>query len=196
MSQHTPPAEMAIRPIRPDDAGALQAFHRRLSPDTVRRRFFGCHPALSDKEVLGFTRLNPGNAAALVATVDGEIIGVGRYNRVGGGDAAEVAFVIEDRYQGHGIGTELLTLLAEIAWGEGIRRFVADTLFDNRPMLDLFHHTQGALAVAQSSSDHGVIHLLMTLQRPNLPALGAGVVPSGALVHDHDQTFRAVHRPG
>lgn len=165
---------MAIRPIRPDDADALRAFHHRLSPDSVRRRFFGVHPDLFDREVLRFTRLDVKNEAALVATIEGEIIGVGRYSRVGGGDSAEVAFVVEDDYQGHGIGTELLTLLAQVAWGDGIRRFVADTLFDNRAMLDLFYHTERALSVADRTIDHGVIHLLMTLARPNLPALIPG----------------------
>lgn len=162
---------MAIRPIRPDDADGLRAFHHRLSPDTVRRRFFGVHPELSGQEVLRFTRLDPSNAAALLATIGGQIVGVGRYFRVAGGDSAEVAFVVEDRYQGHGIGAELLTLLARVAWGDGIRRFVADTLYENRSMLDLFYHTERALSVAERSIDHGVIHLLMTLTRPNLPAL-------------------------
>ena len=40
-----------LRPIRPDDADALVRFHARLSPETIRFRFFAPHPRLSPAEV-------------------------------------------------------------------------------------------------------------------------------------------------
>src|ERR1700730_15781718 len=87
---------IVIRSIRPDDATRLHAFHARLSDDTIRNRFFGAHRVLPDAEVRRFTSPVPGNDAALVATLDEEIVAVGRYNRFGGDDAAEVAFVVQD----------------------------------------------------------------------------------------------------
>lgn len=59
---------LVIRAIRADDAGALRAFHRRLSPDTVKRRFFGAPPDLSDAEAKRFTQL-PAGQQVLVAIV-------------------------------------------------------------------------------------------------------------------------------
>jgi RimJ/RimL family protein N-acetyltransferase len=163
-----PPAAvpgLVIRAIRADDAAALQAFHRRLSADTIRNRFFGAHPRLPDEEARRFTALPPGQRA-LVATFGAEIVGVGRYIRLGHGDAAEVAFVVQDGYQGHGIGSELFTLLARFGWDDGIRRFVADTLADNRAMLDVFMHTPGAAVVARTRHDGNVIHLTMQIAPP------------------------------
>src|SRR5450759_3519940 len=58
-----------IRPIRSSDAPGLQAFHRRLSEETVRGRYFSPHPVLSDEEARYFTELDPNTRAAMIATV-------------------------------------------------------------------------------------------------------------------------------
>jgi GNAT superfamily N-acetyltransferase len=155
---------VVIRSIRPSDAAGLRGFHARLSDDTIRNRFFGPHAVLPEAEVRRFTSLAPENEVALVATVGEDIVGVGRTIRLGGGDAAEVAFVIQDGYQGHGLGTALLTRLAGIARADGIHRFVADTFATNRPMLDVFMHTPAAVAVTGTRRDGSVVHLVMDVQ--------------------------------
>jgi RimJ/RimL family protein N-acetyltransferase len=157
---------LTIRAIRRDDASALQDFHHRLSPDAVRKRFFGAHPHLPDDEARRFTSPVQGQQAALVATCNHQIVGVGRYNRLGTGDAGEVAFVVQDGYQGRGIGTELLTLIARIGWDDGIRHFVADTLAENLPMLDVFRRTPAAVTVIETRRDGGVFHLIMAVTPP------------------------------
>jgi GNAT superfamily N-acetyltransferase len=156
---------LVVRSIRSDDAAALQAFHNRLSADTVRSRFFGVHPHLPDAEARRFTDLDPGRQA-LVATYDHRIIGVGRFIRLASGDAAEVAFVVQDAYHGHGIGTELFTMLARIGWDDGVRRFVADTYADNGAMLDVFMHTPGAVTVTKLCRAGSVIQLTMAVTPP------------------------------
>jgi GNAT superfamily N-acetyltransferase len=166
---------VVIRSIRPDDARGLQAFHARLSDDTVRNRFFGPHRVLADAEVHRFTSVVRETEVALVATVDEEIVAVGRYIRLGMDDAAEVAFVVQDGYHGHGIGTALLTLLARIAWDDGIRRFIADTLATNRAMLDVFMQTPQAVTVMNTRREGSVTHLVM------------GVVPADNLLSPVNQ---------
>ena len=161
-----PPDAIVYRSIRPDDAAGLQAFHRRLSDDTVRNRFFGVHRELSDQEAQRFTSLTAGEETAVVGTVSGQIIAVGRSIRVGDGDAAEVAFVVEDGYQHHGIGTTLLALLARFAWADGVRHFVADTFASNRLMLDVFMHSPQSVTVLSTRRDASVIHLVMLLTAP------------------------------
>lgn len=129
-----------LRPIEPADADALVAFHARLSPGTVYRRFFSAHPVLSEKEVERFTTVDHVNRQALVAFDGDDLVAVGRYDRLASGTEAEVAFVVQDGYQGQGIGTELLRRLAAAAREQGIGRLVADTMIDNRHMLDVFRH--------------------------------------------------------
>jgi len=97
-----------LRPIRPDDAARLSEFHRRLSPHSVYLRFFTFHPTLSAAEVQRFTCVDYVNRLALVAEVDDRLIAIGRFDREPGASEAEVAFVVSDEYQHHGIGTLLL----------------------------------------------------------------------------------------
>jgi GNAT superfamily N-acetyltransferase len=129
-----------FRPIRPADADALSAFHLQLSPNSVRLRFFGAHPRLSPAEVHRFTCVDYQDRLALVAVVDGRLTGVGRYDRRDAVEA-EVAFVVADEYQHHGIGTRLLERLARAARQRGITSFFAETLAENRRMLDVFFHS-------------------------------------------------------
>jgi GNAT superfamily N-acetyltransferase len=131
----------SVRPIRPDDADRLVAFHSHLSPGTCYFRFFSYHPVLSDSEVERFTHVDYDNRVALVAVSDDLIIGVGRYDRHPGTDEAEVAFVIADEFQGHGIGSLLLDQLVDVARAHGITTFLADTLCENRQMLNVFLHS-------------------------------------------------------
>ena len=153
---------VTISPIQPSDAAALERFHASLSQETTRLRFFTVHPRLTDREVTRFTTVDHHAREALVMWLDDEIIAVGRYDADAGNHQAEVAFVVRDDEQGHGAATVLLTRLAERAKEEGISRFVADTLADNRRMLEVFEHTGWQVS---SGLDCGVVHVVMDLQR-------------------------------
>ena len=126
-----------IRPINADDDDRLAAFHRSLSDETVYYRFFAPYPELTERDVHRFTHVDHIDRVALVATVGGELVGVGRYDRVNDTDA-EVAFVIRDDHQGRGLGSVLLEHLAAAAREHGITRFVAEVLPSNRRMLMTF----------------------------------------------------------
>ncbi len=129
-----------VRPIRPDDAERLAAFHQRLSPRSIYFRFFSPHPRLSPAEVERFTTVDYVDRLALVAEVEDELVGIGRYDRIGTSEA-EIAFVVADAWQHHGIATMLLELLAEAARARGIDTFVASTLPDNHEMIHLLTHS-------------------------------------------------------
>lgn len=145
-----------VRPITPEDGGALRRFHNRQSDESIYLRFFAPLRELSDKDVHRFTHVDYDDRVALVATLSGEIIGVGRYDRVTP-TSAEVAFNISDHYQGKGIGSVMLEHLAAIAQERGIHKFIAEVLPQNRKMLmvfkeagyDLSHHLEdGVVAVS------------------------------------------------
>ena len=130
-----------LRPIRPADAPRLQALHARLSRETIYQRFFGATPRLPTPWAHFLAEVDYRRRLALVLEHgpddDPELIGVGRYEPTAEPDTAEVAFVVEDRWQGKGLGTVLFTALLAAARDRGIRRFRADVLADNRRMLDL-----------------------------------------------------------
>ncbi|WP_028266772.1 bifunctional acetate--CoA ligase family protein/GNAT family N-acetyltransferase [Arthrobacter sp. MA-N2] len=127
-----------LRPISPEDAEALQAFHTSQSETSTYMRFFSFKPRLSSKELRRFTEVDHKDRVAFVITIGGEIMGVGRYDRLGDPTEAEVAFNISDVQQGRGIGSILLEHLAAAARENGIRRFTAEVLPENRKMLRVF----------------------------------------------------------
>jgi GNAT superfamily N-acetyltransferase len=149
-----------VRPIRPEDAERLVAFHRHLSPHSVYLRFFSVHPELSKAEVVRFTTVDYGDRLALVALDGDRLIGVGRFDRRPGETEAEVAFVVADEYQHHGIGSLLLDELARAARQRGIEIFKADTLAENRAMLDVFHHAGFPVV---SSIEYGTVRLRFSI---------------------------------
>lgn len=141
-------APLHLRPIRPDDASLLIDFHRRLSVRTVYRRYLYVHRALSTAEVERFTHVDYVDRLALVAEDDRGLVAVARYDRIPDTSDAEVAFVVADQYQNHGIGTILLEQLASAAWQRGITTFVATTLAENQEMRDVFANSGFAVTTA------------------------------------------------
>ena len=127
-----------IRPIRPGDAPALAEFHRRQSSDSIYRRYFTPKPELTPAELERFTTVDLIGRAALVVERYDELIAWASYERWSGRDDAEAAFMVDDHHQGKGIATLLLEHLAAIARSNGIERFTAEVLADNRPMLAVF----------------------------------------------------------
>ena len=126
-----------IRPITPADADRLRQFHNRQSEESIYFRFFAPLRELSDRDVHRFTHVDYHDRVALVAILNSEIVGVGRFDRIGATNA-EVAFNISDHMQGKGIGSVLLEHLAAIAPEVGITRFTAEVLPHNRKMLMVF----------------------------------------------------------
>ncbi|HEX2808673.1 MAG TPA: GNAT family N-acetyltransferase, partial [Kineosporiaceae bacterium] len=126
-----------LRPIRPEDTEDLQRFHLAQSPESVYLRFFAPMPRLSDKDLHRFTHVDHVERVAMVVTVGNEIIGIGRYDRIDNG-TAEVAFNISDAHHGRGLGSVLLEHLAAAARENGVHRFVAEVLPQNRKMIGVF----------------------------------------------------------
>ncbi len=144
-----------LRPIRPDDYDGIATFHKSLSPETVYLRFFAPYPELSERDLERFTRVDYTNRLALVATQAGDIVGVGRFDRIDE-HSAEIAFTIRDDFQGRGLGSVLLEHLAAAARERDITRFVADVLPNNQRMVGTF--VEAGYRVSQHVED-GVISL-------------------------------------
>ena len=127
-----------VRPMTPEDAPRLLAFHERQPRENQYRRFLSPKPTLNDKELEHFTHIDFHDRVALVVEERGEFIAWASYERWRARNDAEVAFMVDDQHQGRGIATILLEHLAAIARSNGIDRFTADALSDNRAMLRVF----------------------------------------------------------
>ena len=165
---------LRIRPIRPDDEPRLGDLYSRLSHDTAYQRFFTVMRQLPSDWLHHFANVDYRRRLALVAehdTPEGpRLVGVGRYEPTDEDDLAEVAFVIEDSWQGRGLGTLLLERVLAAAASRGIWRFQAYVLTDNYRMLTLFaHHTE----IEERKIESGVISLRFRRRVPGASELGA-----------------------
>jgi RimJ/RimL family protein N-acetyltransferase len=133
-------ASVPVREIRAEDAGALRRLVNRSSERSIELRFFGPMKELSEERARSFAEVDGVDRFALVALDpedEGEIIAVVRYEREAGTDAAEYAALVEDRFQGRGLGIGLTRQLIEAARERGIRRLHALVMRENRVMLGL-----------------------------------------------------------
>ncbi|GAA3188234.1 GNAT family N-acetyltransferase [Dactylosporangium siamense] len=146
-----------LRPIRPDDADRIVALHSRFSERTRYLRYFSAYPRIPQRDLDRFVTVDHRDREAFVIEHGGELIAVGRYERLGAGShQAEVAFVVEDAHQGRGIGSVLIEHLVAAASQEGITEFEADVLPVNQAMLRVF--MAAGFQIERKFSD-GVVHL-------------------------------------
>ena len=121
-------SDITIRAVRPDDRERIVRAFQALDRRSVYLRFFSYRKALSEEELRRVTECDGVSEAVLVATVGSgsreTIVGVGGYVRTGAG--ADVAFAVEEDFQGRGVASRLLQQLAGIARLNGIERFEAD----------------------------------------------------------------------
>ena len=158
-----------VRPVAPVDIPGITALHGRLSKETVRLRYFGAHPHLSERELSDLVEKEGPDHLALVAERAGQFVGVAQYDRIVGSVVAEVAFVVDDAHQGLGIGTLLLEYLASEGRRYGLKRFAADILFENARMVNVF---RAAGFTQHSQLEDGVIRVVMDIS-PTTDALQA-----------------------
>jgi acetyl coenzyme A synthetase (ADP forming)-like protein len=131
-----------IRPAQCEDRQVLGAFFARLSPESRRRRFFSL--AVPSAQLLDTLcdSSNPKAALTLIATRLQEgaprIVAAGSYQAIKD-KTAEIAFAVDDAFQGKGLGTLLLERLAVLAARHGLVHFWAVTHADNQAMLRVFH---------------------------------------------------------
>ena len=155
--------ELIARAIEASDREALRSHFEALSSETRYRRFMAAIKHLSERELTRLTDVDHIDHEAVIAlTGDGKLVGVARFFRLAPGDhRAEVAVTIADDWQGRGVGTALLHLLAERAEELGVDCFVATCLAHNRPMLDLFREL--GTSVSESPGTDGVIEVEVEL---------------------------------
>lgn len=158
-----------VREVRPDDAPALQRIVERSSERSIYLRYFGPMKELSDEQARRFAEVDGKNRFALVALDPGdpdEIVGVVRYDREEGSDGAEYAALVEDRWQGRGLGLGLTRRLIEAARERGLKRLHALVMHENARMLHLLRSLE---LPERERWENGVEHVEIQL-RPDAVA--------------------------
>jgi len=157
-----------IRGVRADDKKRISEAFRNLENESIYKRFFQYKKALTDEELKAATEVDFENEIALMVTIGEKetetIIGAARYvafDTAGAQRSAEVAFVVEEDYQGLGIAGITLRHLAGIAKDKGVAQFHAEVLQENRGMLAVFKRS--GFPMKQESAE-GIVHVTLSLR--------------------------------
>src|SRR5215203_1460291 len=164
--------EVRIRPVSLGDEDGLREMLSRLSRETIHKRFHLPMPYVPEWMLAYLTNVDHYDKESLVALVGDEIVGHSMYARQEAREA-EMAIVVEDRWQSRGIGRLLLGRLAEEAGQRGIESFTGTVLGENRDALRFF---SSVLLKAKFEIKDGMYNLHSPLTDPDpTPSL----VPSG-----------------
>ncbi len=151
---------VTIRPIRPEDEPLMVQFHTTLSERSVYLRYF-CSLSLSTRveheRLVRICFASYDRGFALVAdrknpeTGEHEVLGVGRFSAINRFEA-EAAVLVSDRWQGRGLGTELLASVARVAREEKMRRLSGEILRDNLATQAIFKKVGFKLSLTDDPS--------------------------------------------
>ncbi|MCB0163010.1 MAG: GNAT family N-acetyltransferase [Anaerolineae bacterium] len=135
--------EIFLRPVKISDEPLLKDFFYSLSDASLQSRFMSMRTSMPHEELQHFVVIDYTRDMVILAIVfpeeeKEEVIGIGQYSVNTGTHTADAAFAVRDEFQGHGIGTELISYLTYLAKKRGILGFTADVLSDNWGMLRSF----------------------------------------------------------
>ena len=130
---------LEIRPARPDDFDAVRDMHAKMSSENLYLRFFGVSRSAAESEARRVCREPAPDHAALLAVLEGQVVGCGSYEVARDGSrSAEIAMAVADDMHRRGVGTLLLEHLVSLARSRGVLAFVAETLSENALMMQVF----------------------------------------------------------
>ncbi|NIA53004.1 bifunctional acetate--CoA ligase family protein/GNAT family N-acetyltransferase [Massilia sp. TW-1] len=133
---------LLVRPIRPEDAPAHEAFFAALSPQDIHFRMFGTVRALSPAQLARFTQIDYAREMAFIATRPGpdgtaETLGVVRVAIDPDGIVGEFAIIVRSDLHGRGLGRLLMGRLLDYCRARHLERVVGVALADNVGMHQL-----------------------------------------------------------
>ncbi len=165
--------DLQLRSMTPGDADAVITAFGRLSPESLRLRFFTPLPGLTPGQRAELVRVDPSTRVVVLAVdpATGAVVGGARAVRdAHDPTAAELAVTVGDCWQGRGLGSRLLRHLRRAALAEGITRFTGFVLTENAAARALLSRA-GATAAFE---EPGVLRFEILLQRaPDVTAVAA-----------------------
>jgi RimJ/RimL family protein N-acetyltransferase len=171
--------QMVVRPLERRDGEAVQAMHERCSQTSRRARYFSAKPSLPQRALDLFCE--PSYGVTLVAEgPDGSILALAHLVHVLDPGVAELAFLVEDAWQGRGLGRALTDLLLALGRDRGLVELRATVLADNARMRRLLTTVGGR---TRRTDDPSVVEIRVRLDgraaRAAAEAPGVGVPLAG-----------------
>jgi acyl-CoA hydrolase/L-amino acid N-acyltransferase YncA len=154
--------EIRFRAIRPSDEEEMRRLFYRFSEDTVYARYFTPIQAMPHTKLQKYVNVDYNRCMSIVALEGdvgkGRIVAEARYAKLHVRPFADVAFVVDEAYQGLGIASFLMQMLIRAAKEQGIEGFTASVLGSNRSMLRVF---QKSGLDMETHSEDGIFSITM-----------------------------------
>jgi len=161
-----------FRAIKPSDEEEMRRLFYRFSDRAVFYRYFTPLKVMPHAKMQEYVNVDYRNCMSIVGLIDEggveRLIAEGRYVLHKDRPFADTAFVVDEKYQGHGIATFILTMLIECAREHGIRGFTADVLADNKGMIKVYEKSGYPI---KAFVEYGVYRLTIPfLERNDAPS--------------------------
>jgi RimJ/RimL family protein N-acetyltransferase len=154
-----------FRPIKPSDEDGMRRLFYRFSDRAVYYRYFTTIKAQPHNRMQEYVNVDFDQAMSIVGLVgppgQGEIIAEARYVKYQDANWGDVAFLVDEHYQGLGIGTYMFQLLIQAARERCLRGFTADVLVENKAMLRVFEKGSPKVKV---NMEHGIYSVSIPLE--------------------------------
>ena len=152
--------KVRFRAIKPSDEEEMRRLFYRFSDQSVYYRYFAPIKVMPHSKMQAYVNVDFSRVLSIVGLVgepgQGHIIAEARFVKDQQRPYADVAFVVDEKYQGLGIATYLYKMLIRYAKDRGIQGFTADVLASNRAMMHVFE--RGG-EIVNAKLEHGVYHL-------------------------------------
>ncbi len=149
-----------FRAIRPSDVDEMRRLFYRFSDEAVYYRYFSPIKTMPHARMQEYVNIDYRTTLSLVGLVgepgQGRIVAEGRYIRSPDQPYADVAFVVDEAFQGKGIASALFSTLVRIARERGLQGFRADVLATNRAMLKVFEKSSFPLKARLESGAYEI----------------------------------------
>jgi acyl-CoA hydrolase/RimJ/RimL family protein N-acetyltransferase len=166
-TRHTFKGEISVRfrAIKPSDEEEMRRLFYRFSDESVYYRYFSPIKTMPHAKMQQYVNVDFSQVMSIVGLVgevgQGHIIAEARFVKDKNRPYADVAFVVDEQYQGIGLATYLYRMLIRLAKDRGIQGFTADVLSSNKAMIKVFEKG-GAMVKAQL--EYGVYQLTIPFE--------------------------------
>ncbi len=155
-----------FRAIKPSDEEEMRRLFYRFSDESVYYRYFTPLKTMPHNKMQQYVNVNYSQVMSIVGLIgdigQGHIIAEGRYVKDPHRPYGDVAFVVDEAYQGYGIATYLYKMLMRLAKERGLQGFTADVLPANKPMMRVFEKGD---AEVKATLEEGVYRLTIPFNR-------------------------------
>lgn len=152
--------EVRFRAIKPSDEEEMRRLFYRFSDEAVYYRYFSPIRTMPHSKMQKYVNVDYGQVMSIVGVVGepgkGRIIAEARFARDRKKPYADVAFVVDEAYQGSGIASYMYKMLTRLAKERGIQGFTADVLSTNKAMMKVFE--KGGMAF-EAKLENGIYAL-------------------------------------